>query len=433
MSAGVTKAGVPLNRRIVEALLPEKLPYRVPDTKSMGLAVRVAPSGIKTWDCVFRIRGAGTVKRISLGRSTDVSLDEARSRAHALTSAARLGRDLCVEEQQEKLELERRITVDALITMYLKRRVTGRLRTDAEIARRLRRCLSSISDRTAGDVRRRDIRELLDAVAEDGFLREADKRRQTVGAMFRWALSQDMVEIDPTAGLAPYEGGQTKDRVLSAVEIAELWSWLSLSDVSPNIACILRLQILTGARCGELAGICVEEIDQENWLWTLPAARSKNKRARVTPLGGAARQLIMNRIARHNSRGPLFTTETGSTLRSVHVGQCLWYRRDRLPIAKFSSHDLRRTVATGMVEMGVSLELVARTIGHEAGTRETRTLVRHYVRTDMLEQKASVLAAWEKRLGEAIRESSYTTTQPAVPPATALDQAPDVRLISHRV
>jgi hypothetical protein len=29
-------------------------------------------------------------------------------------------------------------------------------------------------------------------------------------------------------------------------------------------------------------GICAEEIDRERWTWTLPAARSRNKRLRVT-------------------------------------------------------------------------------------------------------------------------------------------------------
>jgi integrase len=73
-------------------------------------------------------------------------------------------------------------------------------------------------------------------------------------------------------------------------------------------------------------------------------------------------------------------------------------RRTRLPIAAFTSHDLRRTTATMMVEMGVQLDLVAAVVGHEAGGKDTRKLVRHYVRTDLLERKAHALRAWDERL-----------------------------------
>ena len=71
---------------------------------------------------------------------------------------------------------------------------------------------------------------------------------------------------------------------------------------------------------------------------------------------------------------------------------------DKLPIDKFTTHDLRRTVATMLAEMGVALDLVAAVVGHEAGGKETRTLVRHYVRTDFIDRKVNVLRAWDERL-----------------------------------
>ena len=59
-----------------------------------------------------------------------------------------------------------------------------------------------------------------------------------------------------------------------------------------------------------------------------------------------------------------------------------------MPIAVFTSHDLRRTFATMLAEIGIALDLVAAIIGHESGGKDTRTLVRHYVHSDMLERKA---------------------------------------------
>jgi integrase len=284
-----------------------------------------------------------------------------------------------------------------LIEVYVRRRVTGRLRTAADIQRRLHRALAPILKRHADDIRRREIRELLDAAADQGIEREAEKRRQTVGAMFRWALSQDMVETDPTAGLKAYDPGTPRDRVLTVEEIQILWKWLDSEALPLDPADILKLQLLTGARCGEISGLCVSEIDRDEWTWTLPAGRSKNKRPRVTPLIGVARQIIEARLSADHS-GPLFTAETGTVLTAAHIGHYLLARRDKLPINKFTTHDLRRTVATMLAEMGIALDVVAAVIGHDAGGKETRTLVRHYVRTDLIGRKVHVLRAWDERL-----------------------------------
>ena len=399
--SGLTRGAVSLTHRSIETLRPAESPYRVSDRRCIGLAVRVAPSGLKTWDLAYRIRGSGKARRVSLGRVGDVSLERARERANELTSAARGGRDLIAEEEESRAAAASRLTVEKLIELYVRRRVTGRLRTAKEIERRLGRTLSPILHRYANDIRRRDIRELLDAAADEGIEREAEKRRQTVGAMFRWALSQDIVETDATAGLKAYDPGTPRDRVLSVEEIETLWKWLDSSALPSDPVDTMRLELLTGARCGEISGLCAEEIDRDEWTWTLPAARSKNKRPRVTPLIGVARQIIEARLSSIHA-GPLFTAETGTVLNAAHIGHHLWSRRDKLPIDKFTTHDLRCTVATMLAEMGVALDLVAAVIGHEAGGKETRTLVRHYVRTDLIERKVHVLRAWDERLQDIV-------------------------------
>ena len=356
---------------------------------------------MKTWDLAYRIRGMGKVRRVSLGRATDVSLESARARANDLTTAARTGRDLFAEEEANRLAKASRLTVEGLFELYVKRRVAGRLRTAKEIESRLRRSLSSVLMRSADDLRRRDLRQLFDECADNGFQREAERRRQTVGAMFRWALSQDIVETDPTAGLRAYDPGTPRDRVFAIEEIASLWRWLDQGALPQNPTDILKLQMLTGARCGEISGLSAGEINCSDWVWTLPAARSKNNRPRVTPIVGLAREILEPRISTVLS-GPLFKAHTGTVLTSSHVGHYL-LRPNGLPIAKFTTHDLRRTVATMLAEMGTAFELVAAVIGHEAGSKETRTLVRHYVRTDLLDRKKVALEAWDARMREIIQ------------------------------
>jgi integrase len=337
------------------------------------------------------------MRRLSLGRTTDVGLEEARERANELTSAARGGRDLIGEEGEARDTAASRITVGSLIDLYLRRRVFGRLRTAKTIESRLRRTLAPILQRYAADICRRDIREILDNIVDQGKGREAEKRRQVCTAMFRWALSQDIVEADPTAGLTPYDRGAPRERVLSVEEIELVWKWLDTDALSLEAADILKLELLLGARCGEISGLRAEEIDRQKWIWTLPAARSKNGRQRVTPVVGLAREMLEQRLSGVD-KGPLFLLNKGVVVSSAHIGHYLLTRRTTLPIAVFTSHDLRRTFATMLAEMGIALDLVAAIVGHESGGKETRTLVRHYVHTDMLERKSQALKAWDDRL-----------------------------------
>ena len=190
--SGLTRGVLALTHRAIGSLRPTTKPFRVRDERCFGLAIRVAPSGHKTWDLAYRIRGTGRVRRLSLGGFADVTLEQARERANQLTSAARRGRDLVSEEAEARATAATRQTVEQLLELYIRKRVAGQLMTADEIQRRLTRGLAPILSHRAVDIRRRDLRTLFDAVADGGHKREAEKRRQIVGAMFRWALSQDL-------------------------------------------------------------------------------------------------------------------------------------------------------------------------------------------------------------------------------------------------
>ena len=404
--SGKTKTQQQLTAIAIERFKPEAKPYRVRDTRAAGLALRVAPDGGKTWDVAYRIAGAGKVKRQSLGRYNDpgASLEEARVRAAELTGAARQGRDLVAEERNARETRARAMSVDKLIGLYLARRVRPRLRSAPDIERTLNRVLAPLAAMPAADVRKRHLAPLFEAIASDGHERAAGKARVLIGGMFKWAESIDVVAGDPTRGLPTYDQGTPRDRVLSEEEIRLLWVWLDTLPLA--VAEALRVQLLTGARIGEVAGMMVDEIDRDKWLWTLPGARSKNKRARITPLVGLARTIIAARIDDADG-GPLFLSETGRALTTAIVGEALYARRARLPIEAFASHDLRRTVATEMYAMGIARDVIGAIVGHGSEDRgASRTLIRHYLKSDLVERKARALEGWDARLKAIIDDEA---------------------------
>jgi integrase len=391
--SGKTRTRTALTTKTIEALKPETAPYRVPDMRSTGLALRVAPSGEKTWDLAYRIKGRLGVKRPSLGRYSDVSLEEARTRAAELTSAARKGIDLIGQEAEAREAASRAMSLRKLIELYLARRVRRRLRSALDVERILKRILEPLADSPAANIRRRDIGPLLEEIAARGHERAAGRARTLVGGMFRWAVTQDIIEVDPTRGLPAYDKGQPRDRVLDAEEIRVVWRWLD--NLPAATADALRVQLLLGARIGEVVGMTGTEIDRNNWLWTLPATRSKNGRPRTTPILSLAREIIEPRLANAGD-DLLFLSERDAPLTSSAIGTELGRRQ--LPVDRFTSHDLRRTMASTMLELGVSRDVIGALVGHEGGDRTSRVLIRHYLKSDLIARKTRALETWDARL-----------------------------------
>lgn len=396
--SGDTRGRIVLTAPMIEALKPEAKPYRWKDLRASGLAIRVATSGEKTWDCFYRIKGMAKTKRLSLGSYGDpaVTLKQARIRAAALTGAAQQGVDLIAQELEAREAKARAMTLGKLIDLYLARRVTGRLRSAPNVARILSRTLEPLATMHAADVRRRHLAPLLEAIAGRGHERLAGKTKVLIGGLFKWAETQDIIDVDPTRGLPAYDQGTPRDRVLDMDEIRLLWPWLN--NLPSAVADALRVQLLVGARVGEIAGMQVNEIDRAKWLWTLPSARSKNKKSRLTPLVGHARTIIAARIEAVGD-GPLFPSETGRALSAAAVGNALLVRRDRLPIALFKTHDLRRSVASAMYENGVPRDVIGAIVGHGAeGGSISRTLIRHYLKSDLIARKTAALEKWDAQL-----------------------------------
>ena len=401
MAKTKTRVAEALTAKAIDAMKPDPDDaYSVPDLRCRGLSIRVATDGGKTWSTAYRIKGKG-VKRYSLGRYEDVGLEAMRNRANDLTKAGREGRDLIAKEEADRDEHQQSYTLERVVLEYAKRRLKGRLKTANETERRLRRALASLMQRKAIDIRRRDLRELLDKVADKSHVAEADKQRTNIQTMFRWALRQDIVETDPSTGLSPYGQLVARDRVLNPDEIRELWSWLGTGDMPVHGADTLKLQMCLGARVGEICGMTADELKHNGaglLLWSLPAARSKNGSGRVTPIVGLALEILEQRLkAASKGDGRLFASRAGTSPNAGLIGKAIWARRSRMPIAEFRSHDLRRTVATEMVKLGLPLETVALILGHQAKASE-RTLQKHYVHDEFVDRKAHALAVWDRRL-----------------------------------
>ena len=269
---------------------------------------------------------------------------------------------------------------------------------------RIRRALASVMERKATDIRRRDLRQIFDTVADKGHKAAAEQQRSLVQAMFRWALRQDIIEIDPSAGLGVYDQPVARERVLDPDEIRALWEWLGTGDMPSRIADILKLQLCLGARVGEVCGLMAEELEHDGsgrLLWRLPAERSKNGSDRVTPIVGLALEIIEPRLKTARAMADCLCPGAEQPRRQPR-GKGDHPAPRRAPIEEFS-HDLRRTAATQMAKLGLPLDLVATVLGHETGGGETRILRKHYIHDQFVDRKAHALAVGPAASGDPCR------------------------------
>jgi integrase len=186
-----------------------------------------------------------------------------------------------------------------------------------------------------------------------------------------------------------------RDRVLNPDEIATIWNALQDASFSNEIKDILRLLFLTGQRSGEVCGMVHSEIDLEAGLWKLPSDRTKNGLAHNVPLTTEAMAIVENRLDDDAEKeSPLFS-RIGSPVQSNAVAQAV---RKHLQILndRWTPHDIRRTVATGMAEIGILPHVIEATLNHVSGFRAGVAGI--YNRNAYDREKRNALDRWEAHL-----------------------------------
>ena len=191
----------------------------------------------------------------------------------------------------------------------------------------------------------------LTAIRRDNGIVSVARARATLSAFFVWAMQQGYVESNPVLGTGRVKENPTRERVLTEHELAAIWRACDDTDYGR----IVRLLILTGCRRKEIGGMAWGEIDWELAKWTLPARRSKNKRAHTLPLMPMALDIIRS-VPRRVSRDHLFGDTGRDGFASWGDGKRALDLRTE--ISGWTVHDLRRSTATQMANIGVMPHII---------------------------------------------------------------------------
>jgi integrase len=418
----LTKA---LTAAAVGRLRPTSERIEVPDGGCPGLNLIIQPSGAKSWALRFR-RPDGRPAKLTLGSvfANDSQAEPSTAPAIGgyltLAAARRLVGELrhtiaqgCDPAAAHATDKARRAqvrenTFAAAAREFIEGYARKRIRRWEEMARLLGLRPDDLSPipkglserwsaRPVTEIDGHDIHSIVDETRQrgaPGIERRANGPTEsraramfaTLSKMFAWLLQHRRVEANPCASVHRPEAAQARDRVLTRDEIARFWS--ATDKVGEPFGTALKLLLITGARLNEVAGMLRAELGDEG-IWSIPSERTKNKRPHIVPLPPLARDLLagLPRI-----EGGLVFTTNGRT--PISGWSKIKVRLDGLmgDVPAWRLHDLRRTAATTMAEIGVPPHIVEAVLNHISGAKASVAGV--YNRAAYAAEKKAALERW---------------------------------------
>src|SRR5699024_4740319 len=160
-----------------------------------------------------------------------------------------------------------------------------------------------------------------------------------------------------------------------------------------NTRLILRLLLTTAARNAEVCGIRLDELDLDRERWVLPARRSKNDQGHTIPLSNLAMKTI--RAALETADGT-FLFPSNSKCGHVTIYAPI-QAMQRLFDSARKPHDLRRTAASRMTELGHGRLVVDKILNHVDGS-----VGAVYDRYSYYEEKRAALNDWSAALAKLV-------------------------------
>ncbi len=397
-----------------------------------GLFIRVRPKadgGAKSFMLAYRFKGKQS--KITLKVS---SLHEARAERERFKSMLKQGIDPRAErkliternraaqlaEEAELARLKSLISVTNLFERWVDTDLQQR-KDLPEIRRMFEKdVLPILGSLTVADVRKGHITEVTDKLKQRGVNHLARNLLKLMRQMFRFAVDRDIIEFDPTASLSivktttkPTE----RERVLSEDEIRLLKVKMPDAGFMPSTECAIWIMLSTCCRVGELSKAQWKHIDFTAKTFFIPIENSKNSKAhtiylsdfslmqfqRLAEIRESDTWLFMNRYkTSYVCDKSLSKQIDGRQNPVIHQGRSANNSALMLPAGKWTPHDLRRTGATLMGNLGVHGDVIEKCLNHSQENKLKR-VYQH----QKLEQEQAV--AW-RLLGDRLDLLTGNTT-----------------------
>jgi integrase len=381
--------------RAIAGLKPKRTRVEYFDRSFPGFGIRVTPAGAKSFVLLYRPEGQATIRRLTLGaygiHPPDLTLAKARENARNELQKVTIGRDPAAERQVARTQ-----TFSALCDLYIEKHAKRRKRSWRDDARMIRQELDGWAHRPAASVRRKDVRDLLDAIVDRGAPVAANRTLALVRKIFNFAVDQEWVDVNPAHRMPRPSVEQSRTRVLTPDELRSVWTWLErpapddLDAVDRRHFTLnqaaLKLRLITAQRGGEVISMRWADVDLTTGWWVIHSEHAKNKLPHRVPLTKTAIKTIEAlRKQAPDDAVDVFTGIKGTRHRRGVL--------DGLEVPDLRPHDFRRTAASLMTGAGISRLVVGKVLNHvEVGVTSI------YDRHGYDSEKRIAMETWERTL-----------------------------------
>jgi integrase len=383
------------------------------DEDDPGFGLRIRAGGKKTWIVQYRI--GAKQRRVTLGTVNALDPEKARKVARDRLAQVTLGGD----PQAEKLaaRAKAKVTLGAVVDAYLAAKKDDlRPKTFDETERYLRKHWRLLHGLPIHKIERRDVASRLrEIIAENGPIAAA-RARANLSTLFAWAVGEGYADQNVVIGThRPDQETTSRDRVLSDAEIVDVWNACRDDDYGR----IVRLLILTGQRREEAGAMAWSELDHQRGTWSIPGTRTKNGRPHMITLPRLAWSIIET-VGRRKDVDCLFgrggTGFGGWSKSKASLDQRMLEAREQAarktrrselkPTTPWVVHDLRRTVATRMADVGVLPHVIETVLNHVSGHRGGVAGI--YNRSSYEREVRAALALWSDHIRSLVEHSQPT-------------------------
>lgn len=386
-----------ITKTLLASLTPKPSKYFVWDTDPHGFGVAVYPGGSQAF--IFQYRTPhGRSRRLTIGKTSQLSPDQARKAAKIHAAAVIAGDDPAASKKKAREELSVNDLLDAYLASnaFLEKSQTtrdtdtGRINNHLRptLGRKLARSLSSENVRGAaraieqGKTAKNERTGWRGRSIVRGGPGAARQAIRLLSAAYAWGISERLLTDNPAHGIKKGGDGYRDIVMRNAEDYRRLFGTLDHMEnerrIQSPVANIIRLIALTGARRDEIAGLEWTEVDLDKGLLTIPASRhktgTKTNAPRIIGLPMMARQILED-VPRDSDMvfPPLRRDGHGRSYPSSRKGRpprvnvtTPWRRvRDEAGLPSgIGLHGLRHSLATQMAMAGAQAVEIMTALGH---------------------------------------------------------------------
>ncbi len=387
---------------------PREKPYKL--AAGGGLYLEVMPTGAKYWR--WKYRHGGKEKRLALGVFPEVTLAEARDKRDEQRALRRDGVDPAAQRRTRKLVAHAASSnsLEAVAREWLATKEGEWVAIHVDKVRNWleQHVFPSLGPAVVGEIEAPEILATLQRLVARGTLNTAERVRQTLSVVFRYAIATGRAKRDPAAdlrGALPRAESRNFAALTEPADVGQLMRAIAGYRGSNVVAAALRLSPLVFCRPGELRGAEWAEFDLDAAEWRIqPMRRKLLRRAKenprtpphIVPLSRQAVEILRELHALTGTARLVFPgiRDRKRSISENTVNAAL--RRIGYSTEQMTGHGFRHMASTRLNELGWNPDAIERQLSHKDRNeiRGTYNLAKY------LDERRRMMQAWADYLDE---------------------------------